>query len=177
MTEYGLNLYWKNLLTRLFNAERRGVVFTLTEDAEDLSIRIPKRINDTEFRAGLKQDKGRLLEAVRLREGLCVTCGMDKVRHPSRKGVANNWIWETLSNIEGDCSSLLVYPMWCQSCWDSRLMWKGLTVKINASSKKARAKDSSDDPGTPVRQSRKTSPDADGDSGGGGVEVLAFTAD
>lgn len=177
MTEHGLNLYWKNLLTRLTNAEKRGVVFALTEDAEDISIRIPKRITDADFRVGLKKDKQELLEAVRLREGLCVCCGMDKPRHPSRKGLYRNWMWGTLSIVEGDCYSLLVYPMWCQSCWESRAMWRGLVEKRNAGSQKTREETSPDEPDPPTRRGRKTPPDGRGDSGGAGVGVLSFTAD
>lgn len=176
MIEWGLNFYWQNLLTRLVSAERRGVQFALTEDAEDLSIRIPKRITDTDFRAGLRNDKEALLEAVRLREGLCVCCGMDKPRHPLRKGVATTFLWGSLTSVEGDCSSLLVCPIYCTSCWESRSMWRGIVEKRRAYCQEEREKAALRAREAPLRREAQTATDFGGDSGGSSLEALAFRA-
>lgn len=176
MTEYGLNLYWKSLFARIATLERYGVKFLLCEDGEELEIQIPRALRGTGIREGVRNDKQSLLEAVRLREGLCVTCGMDMARRPARKGFASNWDWGTLSAVEGECSSLAVYPMYCASCWESRLFWRDVVEKKRAKSEEAgKAKTANGDP-TPLRREEQTSADFGGDSGGDGVDALSFRA-
>lgn len=177
-TEWGLNLYWRGLLARVASLERYGVIFVLDADGDGMEAQIPRALKGTGIREGVRKDKPALLEAVRLREGLCAVCGMDKAKHPKREGKANHWDAQAMQVISANCSSLSVYPMYCSSCWESRIMWKGLTEKrTSATSQKIREKDSCDDPDAPLRRGRKTAPDGIGDSGGEGVAVLSFTAD
>lgn len=175
MSEYGLNTYWRNLLARVASYERYGVKFSLDEDGE-MTVQVPAALRGAKIKEGVQNDRESLLEAVRLREGLCVTCGQDVARHPARKGKSTNWFPETGKAITADCSSLLVCPMRCTSCWECNLMWKGLVEK-HGTRQKAREEDSGHDSDAPTRRKRQTSPDADGDSGGGGVSAMDFTAD
>lgn len=175
MTHYGLNPYWQNLLTRLMNLERRGVIFAIDDDAE-LIIRIPRNaIREPGTREGIKQDKTFLLEAVRLREGLCVTCGLDRAKYPRRAGKLF-----TNTPEEADCSSLLVCPTYCSLCWETRMYQRDLKMeKPGGTGNQAREKETGSDADLPpqVRQRKSSAPHSGGDSGGVSVEALAFDAD
>jgi hypothetical protein len=179
LTLYGLSSYWSSLLARLSSLESRGVIFALDDEGE-LTVRVPAgRLTEPGARERLKQSKQELTEAVRLREGLCVSCGMDTARHPKRLGEVDNWIPETQQVIKGNCSALGVYPTYCLSCWETRLCWQDVTVRIskNARSEKAKTETAIHRTDARVRRERTAAPELFGDSGGGSVEGNGYWTD
>lgn len=172
MTLYGLNHFFCSLLARLTSLEERGVIFLLDDEGE-LTIRIPQgRLTEPGARERLKQSKPDLLAIVRLREGLCIHCGMDRARHPQRKAVAENWIAETQTVVSADCSALGVYPTYCLSCWESRAFWRDVCVRKpnDARSKKETTGDADKGSRQSVRLPGLTAPERTGDRGGTGLE-------
>jgi hypothetical protein len=101
---------------------------------------------------------------------------MDAAKHPARKGEWPNWNQQTETVEIGKCSALGVYPMYCSSCWDSRLMWQDVTRRISkhGNSKQTKSAAEADTPSSGIRAGRETVTDASGNSGGGSVETLSL---
>lgn len=136
---------WENRLAILSGLEARGVQFRFDPDTLTLQYRAAKGVLTEQEEAGLDICRKGLTEALRLREGLCIACGLDAAKRPDRNGRKRVWNPETdqAEHVPARPSEEFCrrYPaLWCDACFEGGAWHRGLRRETNAHSNRQASK-------------------------------------